>query len=96
MNRREMFGTVAAIAAGSLLLGTSVLADDKKAKKAASVKCAGANSCKGQGECNAPDGSHSCKGKNDCKGKGWTNVADAKSCKDAKGTVVKEEKKKKA
>ncbi len=94
MNRRQMFGSVAAIAAGSLLLGTNVLADDKDKKKAATVKCAGANACKGQGECNAADGSHSCKGKNDCKGKGWVNVADSKACKDAKGTVVKESKKK--
>ncbi len=87
MNRRQMFGSLAAVAGGVMLTATAFGAD-KKAKKG--VKCAGTNECKGHGECGAPDGSHACKGKNECKGKGWVTTSSAKACKDAKGTVVKE------
>lgn len=91
MNRRKMFGSLAAVAGGLLLTATAFGQDKKEAKKAAKgVKCSGINECKGKGECGAADGSHSCKGKNECKGKGWVNSANAKACTDKKGTVVKE------
>ncbi len=91
MNRRKMFGSLAAVAGGLLLTATAFGQDKKEAKKG--VKCSGINECKGKGECGAADGSHACKGKNGCKGKGWVNAADAKACTDKKGTVVKESKK---
>jgi hypothetical protein len=89
MNRRKMFGSLAAVA-GGLLLTATAFGQDKKAKKG--VKCAGINECKGKGECGAADGSHSCKGKNECKGKGWVNASSAKACTDKKGEVVKDKK----
>ena len=87
MNRRQMFGSLAAVA-GGLLLTASAFGQDKKGKKG--VKCAGVNECKGHGECAAADGSHACKGKNECKGKGWVNAASTKACTDKKGKVVKD------
>ncbi len=90
MNRRKMFGSLAAVA-GGLLLSATAFGQDKEKKKAG-VKCSGINECKGKGECGAADGSHSCKGKNGCKGKGWVNVASEKACTDKKGSVVKEKK----
>jgi hypothetical protein len=64
-------------------------ADDKA--KESKVRCTGINSCKGKGACSGVG--HDCAGKNDCKGKGWVE-ASAKECKDKKGTVVTDEKKK--
>ena len=90
MNRRQMFGSLAAVA-GGLVLAASAFGQDKKKGKAG-VKCSGVNECKGHGECGAANGSHSCKGKNECKGKGWMNVSSEKACTDKKGTVVKEKK----
>ena len=89
MNRRKMFGSLAAVA-GGLLLTASAFGQDKEKKKKAGVKCAGINECKGKGECGAADNSHACKGKNECKGKGWVNTSSAKACTDKKGTVVKD------
>ncbi len=37
---------------------------------AAKMKCYGANTCKGTGECGGKG--HSCAGKNECAGHGWT------------------------
>jgi hypothetical protein len=93
MNRRKMFGSLAAVAGGLLLTATAFGQDKEKKKSKAGVKCAGINECKGKGECGAADGSHSCKGKNECKGKGWVNAASEKACTGKKGTVVKDAKK---
>jgi len=93
MNRRKMFGSLAAVAGGLLLTATAFGQDKEKKAAKKGVKCSGINECKGKGECGAADGSHSCKGKNECKGKGWVNSANAKACTDKKGAVVKEEKK---
>jgi hypothetical protein len=97
MNKRQMFGSMIAMAAAGMLVANASLADDKKAeaKKDAkkSVKCAGANSCKGSSACASADGKTSCAGKNECKGKGWTMVGSADECTKGGGTVVKAEKK---
>lgn len=95
MNRRQMFGAAVAMAAAGMLVANTSFAGDKPADKAPAkkVKCAGANECKGKGQCASADGKSSCAGKNDCKGKGWQMVETEKGCTDAKGTVVKEEKK---
>lgn len=93
MNRRQMFGAAVAMAAAGMLVANASFAGDKPAEKAAAkkVKCAGNNECKGKGACGGEG--HACAGKNECKGKGWTMVESEKACTDAKGTVVKEEKK---
>ena len=75
---------IAMTVAGLLLAAVPTLAhagDDKAAK----VKCAGVNACKGKASC--AGAGNSCAGKNGCKGQGWTEKT-AKECKDAKGTVV--------
>lgn len=49
------------------------------------VKCAGANHCKGSSSCNTPD--NSCKGKNSCRGSGWTYMTKSE-CHSRGGHVV--------
>jgi hypothetical protein len=83
---------VAAAVIGMLAAGHSFAADTAKKEGDKSVKCAGANSCKGTGACAAADGSHACAGKNECKGKGWIKVKSEKECTDKGGTVVKDAK----
>lgn len=51
---------------------------------AATVKCTGANSCKGQSLCATAH--NSCKGLNACKGQGWLMLSPA-DCTKAGGTV---------
>ena len=67
--------------------------DKGKAEKGASkeVKCAGINSCKGEGGCKGK--TNSCKGQNTCKGQGWTKAKSEKECKAKGGTIVADEKK---
>jgi len=83
---------VAAAVVGMLAAGHSFAGDAPKKEGDKTVKCAGANGCKGKGECAAADGTHACAGKNDCKGKGWVKVKSEKECKDKGGTVMQEAK----
>jgi hypothetical protein len=96
MNKRQMLGSMVAMAAAGMLVANAGLADDKKAegKKAdkKTVKCMGNNSCKGKGACASADGKASCAGKNECKGKGWTMVGSADECTKGGGTVVADKK----
>ena len=41
----------------------------------AEVNCAGANACKGMGDCGGKG--HSCAGQNACKGQGWVKLPSA-------------------
>jgi len=85
MNRRQMFGAVAAIAAAGMFSASYVSADDRKAAgetpkaEKKTVKCMGGNACKGKSECGVA-GAHSCHTQNACKGKGWVMVASEKEC----------------
>jgi hypothetical protein len=75
--------------AGSVALLFSASAcggDEPTGSQNQTVKCAGINSCKGQGAC-AGQG-HECTGLNDCQGKGYLEVADAEACAKAGGTVI--------
>lgn len=47
----------------------------KKEKEAATVRCDGANECKGKGECGSA--TYACAGNNECKGKGWVVLTEA-------------------
>jgi hypothetical protein len=90
---KKALGFVVAAAVVGMLAGGHQFAAEGKKDAAKTVKCSGANSCKGKGECAAADGSHACAGKNECKGKGWVKVKSEKECTDKGGTVVKEESK---
>jgi uncharacterized membrane protein len=98
MNKRQMFGSMIAMAAAGMLVANASLADDKKAeaKKEAkkTVKCMGVNECKGKGGCASADGKNACAGKNECKGKGVSMTATDADCTKAGGTVVKPAEKK--
>lgn len=94
MTSKKALGFVVATAViGMLAGGHQFMAGDAKKDGDKTVKCSGANACKGQGECGAADGSHACAGHNECKGKGWIKVKSEKECTDKGGTVVKDEKK---
>ena len=89
MNRRQMFGAVAAIAAAGMFSASYSAAEDRKAAgetpkaEKKTVKCMGGNACKGKSECGV-QGAHTCHTKNACRGKGWVMVASEKECEDLK------------
>jgi len=83
-------GIAIASAALGLMAGGATVAT-AASHEGGEVKCAGINSCKGQGECAAADGSHDCGGKNSCEGKGWGTSESAEECTEQGGTVVHEE-----
>jgi uncharacterized membrane protein len=62
---------LASAAAGLVTLAMTASPGTVRAEDAsAKVKCYGANTCKGTGECGGKG--HSCAGKNECAGAGWT------------------------
>ena len=78
----SMFATGCGVGAGEDTTSTS---------KQAVVKCAGINSCSGQGACAGAlgdGGMHDCAGKNGCAGQGWIEVPQSE-CDSKGGTVVK-------
>jgi hypothetical protein len=80
-------GMILAAAVGTLF-ATATFADDKAADgHEGTVKCAGANACKGQSVCKTAD--NACKGQNSCKGKGWIHTKTDKECTDKGGKVEK-------
>jgi hypothetical protein len=97
MNRRQMFGAAAAMAAATMFSANYLSADEKpmgdhpKAEKK-TIKCVGGNACKGKSECGVA-GAHSCHTQNACKGKGWVMVATEKECEDLKAANAKDAKK---
>ena len=62
----------AAMAAAAAMLFTSVVPTATFAADAATVHCAGVNSCKGTSECKSAK--NSCKGMNSCKGQGFVSM----------------------
>jgi|688.fasta_scaffold2248460_1 hypothetical protein len=78
-------GALLAVTAAALISSTTVLAADQAASPASSVKCYGANSCKGKSACKTAH--NACKGQNSCKGKGYTTVDSAKQCKAEHGSL---------
>jgi hypothetical protein len=55
-----------------------------KAEAAETVKCYGANACKGHNDCKTAD--NACKGQGGCKGKGFVAIP-ASTCADVGGTA---------
>ena len=80
-------GVAIAAAAAALFAAGTLVAPAVHAADAATVRCAGLNSCKGSSECKTAKSE--CKGTNSCKGQGWVTKASAKECSDAGGKVVK-------
>jgi len=80
MDRKTITGAALAAAVGAMFLRTPVLAQSSSANpaSAASVKCIGGNSCKGQSSCKTA--SNGCMGQNSCKGKGWVMSTSAEVC----------------
>lgn len=90
MNRRQIIGAVAAIAAASAFSAQyGSAADPTPAAK--TFKCVGGNSCKGTSECGVK-GAHGCHGQNSCRGKGWVMVENEKACEALKAENAKAEK----
>lgn len=79
---RKMVGVALATTAAALFATSAVVsianADEVK------VKCYGANTCKGNGQCKTS--MNGCKGKNMCKGKGFEEMTD-KACIEKVGRV---------
>lgn len=80
-----------AVAAGVLLSACSSTSKPESVYSTSkvevgNVKCAGANSCKGQTACKSA--SNACKGKNTCKGQGWINATSKADCDLKRGTVL--------
>lgn len=84
---KKTVGVSLATAAAALFISGAALTAAPSAAQADGVKCMGANSCKGHGQCQTA--SNACKGQNACKGHGWVSVPDAKACADKGGTVSK-------
>src|SRR5436190_15803079 len=70
---RRTTGVLIASAAASLILSGAVVARAAGEKSGDTVRCAGINSCKGQGSC--AGAGNSCAGTNYCKGKGVVDTS---------------------
>lgn len=71
----KLTGTlIAAAVAGLFLAGQAMATDQPAGTKTATVKCAGANACKGHGACKGAK--NECKGHNGCKGQGWEMMSE--------------------
>jgi hypothetical protein len=82
MNKRTK-GAILASAVGALFIAGAAFAQDSAPSsgaqaQASSVKCMGANACKGQSACKSAD--NSCKGQNACKGKGFVATSSQDAC----------------
>jgi hypothetical protein len=73
------------LAAATLFSAGFALANDKPATEG-TIKCSGANSCKGTSACKTHE--NSCKGQNACKGHGFT-METAKACTEKGGHELK-------
>ena len=78
-------GAILASAVAALFFASAAMAQEPAAAPssgsgvmAASVKCVGANSCKGQGSCKSAQ--NDCKGQNGCKGKGFVMTSSPDEC----------------
>ena len=69
MDRKALTGALLAAAVGAMFLTSPVFAQESSGSTSqATVKCVGANSCKGQSACKG--GNHGCKGQNPAKARG--------------------------
>lgn len=85
---KKQVGTILAAAVG-VMFSASCFAQAPAAAEEGTVKCAGANSCKGTSACKTA--TNACKGQNSCKGSGFIMTKDEKECTDKGGKVEKAE-----
>jgi hypothetical protein len=78
MDKIKITGALLATAVGVLFTTQPLLAENSQQSQSATVKCVGANNCKGQSECASKV--NSCKGQNSCKGKGWITTSSSQQC----------------
>lgn len=81
--KKPLQGALIATAAAALFVAAPTFAESHEEEK--TVKCMGANECKGQGACSGEG--HECAGKNECKGKGWIKTSSEEECQEKGGTV---------
>ncbi|HEX5658226.1 MAG TPA: hypothetical protein VFX59_13570 [Polyangiales bacterium] len=87
MQSRTLKGAAIAGALAAMFAGSAAHADGKSDKSTSqTVKCSGANDCKGKGGCKSAK--IECKGQNGCKGQSFTMMSSAKDCTDKGGTVA--------
>lgn len=79
--------SAAALAFATVPVG-SALAGSNSNQNGASIKCMGANACKGQSAC--ATAKNQCKGQNSCKGMGFVMVKDKAACDELGGTTEDE------
>jgi hypothetical protein len=83
---KKQVGTILAAAVG-VMFSASCFAEATPAASEGTVKCVGANSCKGTSACKTA--TNACKGQNSCKGSGFIMTKDEKECTDKGGKVEK-------
>lgn len=83
---KETLRGAAVAAAMASMIGAGIATVAHAADAPKTVKCKGANECKGKGGCKSAE--NACKGKNSCKGHVF-EAKDEKECKDMGGTVTK-------
>lgn len=75
------------------LFTTTGFAEQKNEPQEGTVKCYGANACKGHSACNMANNhchgmqQHSCRGMNNCKGMGFIMTNTEKECLDMGGHI---------
>lgn len=86
---KKQVGTILAAAVGVMFSAAAVAQTAPAAHGEGTVKCVGANSCKGTSACKTA--TNACKGQNSCKGSGFIMTKDEKECTDKGGKVEKAE-----
>jgi len=83
--------TIIAVAVGALIstgtFASAAFGTADTTDAGTSVKCSGANACKGQSACKTA--TNACKGQNSCKGKGWIMTKTEIDCTEKGGKVEK-------
>ncbi len=87
---KKQVGTILAAAVGVMFSASCFADTTPAASEEGTVKCAGANSCKGTSACKTA--TNACKGQNSCKGSGYIMTKDEKECTDKGGKVETDEK----
>lgn len=88
---KKSLGMILAATVGSLVASSAMADSGTSSTQSAepSVKCMGANACKGQGACKTA--ANGCKGQNSCKGTGMVMTSTEEECTSKGGSVAKDD-----